>query len=43
VREVERIAAATRHRAAELTWMTWLLSERELMGEPSYARVLHMI
>jgi hypothetical protein len=43
VREVERIAAATGHRPAELTWMTWLLSERELMGEPSYARVLHMI
>ncbi len=43
VREVERIAAATGHRPAELTWMTWLLTERELMGEPSYARVLHLI
>ncbi len=43
VREVERLAAATGHRPAELTWMTWLLSERELMGEPSYARVLHLI
>ncbi len=43
VREVERLAAATGHRPAELTWMTWLLTERELMGEPSYARVLHLI
>ncbi len=43
VREVERLAAETGHRPAELTWMTWLLSERELMGEPSYARVLHLI
>jgi len=43
VREVEKLAAATGHRPAELTWMTWLLSERELMGEPSYARVLHLI
>lgn len=43
VREVERLAALTGYRAVELTWMTWLLSERRLMGEPSYSDLLHLI
>ncbi|MEM0451092.1 MAG: hypothetical protein QXO17_05950 [Nitrososphaerota archaeon] len=43
VREVERLAVLTGHRAVELTWMTWLLSERRLMGDLRFSEVLHMI
>ncbi|MDJ0273875.1 MAG: hypothetical protein QW490_02560 [Nitrososphaerota archaeon] len=43
VREVERLAVLTGHRPVELTWMTWLLTERRLMGEPSYSRLIHLI
>ncbi|MCS7127126.1 MAG: hypothetical protein NZ953_01850 [Thaumarchaeota archaeon] len=43
VRTVERVSRATGYRAVELTWLTWLLHETELMRRPTYREVVHMI